>query len=173
MPLHFIAWEKALKGWECGFTEKLFYQWAGTPVVQVIEKLNLIHGLSIPAQQISDLREKHYFEVLSEVRGIPEVVAHVDGAFGKLPLAVVSGSPRDSVCKTLGHLGLLDRFETIVGAEDCVQGKPSPEGFLLAAQRLNVEPSRCLVFEDADFGIQAAESAGMKWVRVPHPWERA
>lgn len=50
---------------------------------------------------------------------------------------------------------------------DVTHGKPAPDLFLLAARLLGVEPARCLVFEDADFGIQAAEAAGMKWVKVP------
>jgi HAD superfamily hydrolase (TIGR01509 family) len=69
-------------------------------------------------------------------------------------------------------VGLLDRFETIVGAEDYVHSKPAPDGFLLAAERLGVAPAYCLVFEDTDLGIQAATAAGMASVRVPSPVER-
>jgi HAD superfamily hydrolase (TIGR01509 family) len=50
--------------------------------------------------------------------------------------------------------------------------KPHPEPFLLAAERLEVAPEKCLVFEDTQMGIDAAAAAGMAWVRVPAPWER-
>jgi beta-phosphoglucomutase-like phosphatase (HAD superfamily) len=91
-----------------------------------------------------------------------EIHAH----HGKIPFAVVSGSPRASVKKTLGVLGLLDLFPVIVGAEDTPKGKPHPDPFLLAAKKLGVDPKKCLVFEDGELGIKSAEAAGMKWVRV-------
>jgi len=59
-----------------------------------------------------------------------------------------------------------------VCAEDYKKGKPDPEAFLLAADRLNVQPARCLVFEDTDLGIQAATASGMPSVKIPPPWER-
>ncbi|MEO6829496.1 MAG: HAD family phosphatase, partial [Acidobacteriaceae bacterium] len=80
---------------------------------------------------------------------------------------VVSGSPRTSIIKTLKFLGIRDKFAEVIGAEDYERGKPHPEPFLLAAKRLNIPPSRCLVFEDADAGIESAKAAGMSWVKVP------
>ena len=74
---------------------------------------------------------------------------------------------------SLTSLNLLDRFDTLVCAGDYKNSKPDPEAFLLAAARLGVAPETCLVFEDTEMGIQAARAAGMAWVRVPSPWERA
>lgn len=105
--------------------------------------------------------------MLDKVTPVASVVAHVREMHGKIPLAIVSGSPRDSIIRTLTFLGLLDFFDTLVGSEDYTRGKPHPEPFLTAAKRLNVDPKDCLVFEDADAGIQSAEAAGMKWARVP------
>jgi HAD superfamily hydrolase (TIGR01509 family) len=62
---------------------------------------------------------------------------------------------------------LADLFPVVVTPEDVKHGKPAPDMFLLAAERMGVPPDRCLVFEDAVPGIQAAEAAGMKWVHVP------
>ncbi len=64
---------------------------------------------------------------------------------------------------------ILDKFDTIVSAEDYANGKPAPDAFLLAAQRLGIAPEDCLVFEDTELGIQAATAAGMASVRVPIP----
>jgi len=69
-------------------------------------------------------------------------------------------------------VNLLDRFQTIVGAEDYVNSKPAPDAFLLAAERLGVAPASCLVFEDTSLGIQAATAAGMASVLVPSPLQR-
>ncbi|HUN84294.1 MAG TPA: HAD-IA family hydrolase, partial [Terracidiphilus sp.] len=68
-------------------------------------------------------------------------------------------------------LGLLDKFQTLVCAEDYKHGKPAPDCFLLAAERLKVPPGRCLVFEDTELGIEAATAAGMASVRVPQSRE--
>ena len=89
-----------------------------------------------------------------------------------MKFAVVSGSPRESIVRTLETLGLLGEFPVIVGAEDYTHGKPDPEPFLTAARLLGVEVAECLVFEDADAGIASAEAAGMQWVRIPHAHER-
>src|ERR1700679_692938 len=91
MPLHYIAWDRALREYGCNsFTEELFYAWGGRPVC----------------------------------------------------------------------------------AGDYAHPKPAPDPFLLAAERLGVAPHHCLVFEDADIGIQSATSAGMASVRIAQPHER-
>jgi HAD superfamily hydrolase (TIGR01509 family) len=60
-------------------------------------------------------------------------------------------------------------FHTIVTSEDSKRGKPAPDPFLEAARRLDVPPEKCLVFEDTQTGITAAEAAGMQWVLVRPP----
>jgi HAD superfamily hydrolase (TIGR01509 family) len=67
----------------------------------------------------------------------------------------------------------MDRFETIVGAEDYKNSKPAPDAYLIAAARLGVAPKDCLVFEDTDMGIQAATAAGMASVKIASPLERS
>jgi HAD superfamily hydrolase (TIGR01509 family) len=69
-------------------------------------------------------------------------------------------------------MGLLEKFDTLVCAEDYEKSKPDPEPFLTAAKRLQIHPESCLVFEDTQMGIDAAQAAQMAWVRVPPPWQR-
>lgn len=83
-----------------------------------------------------------------------------------IPQAVVSSTPRQNIDLILGSLGLVDAFPVIVAAEDVIHGKPDPEGFLLAASRLGMEPKNCVVLEDAPQGIAAARSAGMAAIGV-------
>lgn len=172
MPLHYIAWKKALDEWNCPFDEELFYSWGGVPPVEIVAKLNELHGLNMPVETLAEHKENYYYDQLAELRPVAEVVAHVEAQYGKIPFAIVSGSPRESVVNSLNTIGLLDRFETIVASEDYTRSKPAPDAFLLAAERLGVAPASCLVFEDADIGIQAATAAGMASVRVPNPLER-
>ena len=172
MPLHYIAWKTALDEWNCPFPEELFYAWGGKPVDEILSTLNRMHGLAMPVEAVGKRKEGFYFDLLPQLKAIPEVVEHIDVQYGRIPFAVVSGGRRESVVRSLTVTRLIDRFETIVGAEDYENSKPAPDAFLLAAERLGVEPSACLVFEDTDLGIQAATAAGMASVRVPSPLER-
>ncbi len=167
MPLHYNAWKKALAEWNCGFDEELFYSWGGRPVREIVAALNAQNGLAMPVDAVATRKEGFYLEQLPQLKGIPEVVEQIERQYGRIPLAVVSGSRRESVVGSLTALNLLDRFETLVCAEDYKNGKPAPDAFLMGAGRLGIAPKDCLVFEDTDLGIEAATAAGMASVRVP------
>ena len=81
-------------------------------------------------------------------------------------LGVATAANWENVEFVLQGIGLRDAFDTIVTADDITRGKPDPEIFLIAAQRLGVPPERCLVFEDALMGIEAARRAGMDLVAL-------
>lgn len=172
MPLHYVAWKKALGEWNCEFEEELFYAWGGRPVTEIIAALNQMQGLSMPVDAVAKRKENLYFELENELRAIPEVIEHIEAKHGHIPLAVVSGSRRKSVEHSLSALGLLGKFDVLICAEDYARGKPAPDCFLTAASRLGVEPGDCLVFEDTEMGIKAATAAGMASVRVPTALER-
>ncbi|HEX4485083.1 MAG TPA: HAD family phosphatase [Terriglobales bacterium] len=173
MPLHYVAWSKALGEWNCPFEEDLFYAWGGMPVTEIIAALNQKHGLNMPVAAVAKRKEEFYFRILPQLKAVPEVLEHIVASHGKIPFAVVSGSARDSVTASLTMLHLLDRFDTLVCAGEYEKSKPDPEAFLMAATKLGINPEDCLVFEDTDMGIQAAKAAGMAWVKVPQPKERA
>ena len=172
MPLHYVAWKQALGEWNCIFEEELFYAWGGRPTAEIISTLNTRHGLSMPVETVARRKEELYFELLPQLKAVPEVLEHIEAQHGRIPFAVVSGSARDSVTASLASLKLLDRFKTLVCAGEYKKSKPDPEAFLLAASKLGVAPMECLVFEDTEMGIQAATAAGMASVKVPPPWER-
>jgi HAD superfamily hydrolase (TIGR01509 family) len=172
MPLHYIAWKKALAEWGCPFDEELFYSWGGKPPVEIVATLNQMYGLKMPVEEVAEHKENFYYEQLPHLQPVPEVVEHIEAQYGKIPFAVVSGSSRESVIKSLTTIRLLDRFQVLVGSDDYENSKPAPDAFLLAAERLGMPPQDCLVFEDTALGIQAATAAGMASVRVPSPLER-
>jgi HAD superfamily hydrolase (TIGR01509 family) len=123
-------------------------------------------------EQTAHAKEQYYTERIEELTAVPEVLEHIREQHGRIPFAVVSGGTRDSVEISLSVLGLLDRFDMFVCAGDYAKGKPDPEPFLTAAQKLGVRPEECLVFEDAEVGVAAAKAAGMAVVKVPLPHER-
>jgi HAD superfamily hydrolase (TIGR01509 family) len=172
MPLHYVAWRQALGEWGCAFPEDIFYAWGGLPAAEIIAKLGAQQGLALPVEEVAQRKESLYYELLPQLRAVPEVLEQIQLGHGKIPFAVVSGSTRESVTRSLEVLGILDRFATLVCAGDYAKSKPDPEPFLTAAELLGVAPRDCLVFEDTEMGIQAATAAGMASVKILQPWER-
>ena len=169
MGLHYIAWSRALAERGCEFSEDLFYALGGMSVAEIIAKLNRERGLKMPVSEVEKRKEELYLESLPQLKAIPEVMEHIETSYGKIPLAVVSGSTRDSVTASLSALKILHKFNVLVCAGEYRNGKPDPEPFLIAAKALGVEPEDCLVSEDADMGIQAATAAGMASVKIFRP----
>ena len=85
------------------------------------------------------------------------------------PVAIVSGSPRADIADGVALMGVEPFVRFFLGAEDYRPGKPDPACFLLAAQRMQVEPAACLVFEDSAAGVRAAKAAGMSCVALARP----
>ena len=85
--------------------------------------------------------------------------------------AIVTSTPRENLDMVLGALAIEGRFQALVAGEDTARGKPDPEGYLLAAERLAVPPGSCTVIEDAPAGLRAAKAAGMRAIGVTttHP----
>ncbi len=170
MPLHYRAWNIAINEQGATFPEDLFYSWGGVPPLQIARMLNERFGYTLDPEAVVTRKEALYRSLIDtpdQLQPVASVLAHIERETGKTPFAIVSGSPRASIVKTLTTLNLLHHFPVIVAAEDYTRGKPDPEPFLTAARLLHVPPAQCLVFEDAEAGIAAAKAAGMQWVHVP------
>lgn len=81
--------------------------------------------------------------------------------------AVASGSSHGSIEHHLRELGIYERFDAIVGGHDVEQGKPAPDIFLLAAEKIGARPEDCIVFEDSANGVRAGHAAGMRVIGIP------
>ncbi len=169
MPLHYQAWEAAMQHHGAEFPEALFWEFAGIPTDRIIELLNERHGWSVPVAEAAELKEKKYLELIDKVRPIEPVTDVVKQYAGKLPMAVATGGTRAIVTRTLAAVNLLEQFQAIVTADDVLHGKPAPDIFIESARRLGVPPALCLVFEDADLGVQAARAADMRVIDIRQP----
>lgn len=166
MPVHFTAWNKALEVYKLTLTLEQHHGWAGRPTREIIKLLSDLHKIDLNAEEILKNKEVQYLTTLAEVRGIVPVVEIIRASYGVIPMAIVSGSRRKAIERTLNQLNMASYFQVIVGAEDYVNGKPAPDCFLKAAELLKVKPENCLAFEDAVLGIQSARAAGMPVLRV-------
>jgi beta-phosphoglucomutase family hydrolase len=128
-------------------------------------------------QRLADRKEELYRELVREsgvkiLPGARELLAALREA--GLPRAIGSSTPRANLEAIFASTGLDEFFDAVVSAEDVVHGKPAPDVFLKGAELLRLPPERCVVFEDALFGIEAGHRAGMKVIAVAttNPIER-
>jgi beta-phosphoglucomutase family hydrolase len=169
MPLHYRAWDAAMRsaGLKGTLDEDLFYSLGGVPTVRVAELIGQHYGIPVNAERVFHEKEALFLELQADAQLIQPVADFARQAAKSHPLAIASGGTRDIVKRSLELAGIESLFKAVVTADDVVHGKPAPDMFLLAARLLGVEPTSCLVFEDAEPGIKAALAAGMQVVRVP------
>ena len=168
MPLHYRAWDAAMRqvGMRGTLDEDLFYSLGGVPTLRVAELLAQHYGLTIDPPAVFHDKEARFTALQAEAQLIEPVVAIARRVAKTHPVAIASGGPRVVVRRSLELAGLTSLFKVVVSADDVVHGKPAPDMFLLAAKQMGVPAAGCLVFEDAEPGMRAAEAAGMQWVRV-------
>jgi beta-phosphoglucomutase family hydrolase len=170
MPAHYVAWCEMLGRHGIAFPIEQFYGLGGMPTDRIIRLLADqagVTGVDVAAMTLE--KESIYLEAIDAVRPIAPVVAIAAAYRGMRPMAVASGGERYIVERTLATIGVQDWFQAIVAAEDTERHKPEPDVFLEAARRIGVAPGECVVFEDTEFGLEAARRAGMLGVDV-RPW---
>lgn len=159
---HRESWR--IVGQERGFvmTDELFWRTFGMPNRQIIPMLLGRTPDEAELQEISERKEEVYRELArGRMRPLPGAVELVrDAARSGFRIALGSSTPRSNIEVVLEALGVRDCFPHIVCSDDVQHGKPHPEVFLKAAEKLGLPPTRCVVIEDAVVGVQAAKAAG-------------
>ncbi|HEY5955926.1 MAG TPA: HAD-IA family hydrolase [Polyangiaceae bacterium] len=168
MPLHHVAWKSAFAqhGAPFEFTWELLNRRAGMSLERTVEELNIEFGCRMSPTLVADSQRAEYMKIAHDVAPIQFVVDFARDVAKTKPIAVASGSNRASVEDALRRIGLISLVQVIVTPSDVREGKPAPDMFLLAAHRLAVNPSRCLVIEDGELGLLAAARAKMDAFRV-------
>jgi HAD superfamily hydrolase (TIGR01509 family) len=171
MPLHYRAWLRALELHRApfDFDWQLFTSRAGMPPLRTVVELNIQFGTRLDPERVTADYRKAYRELMKDAAPIEEVVRFAREVHAFAPISVASGGDRLEVEHALARTGLLELFRCVITAEDVTRGKPDPEALLCCARRMAVLPEQCLVIEDGILGIEAAERAGMDWVRVSEP----
>ncbi|MDH4454070.1 MAG: HAD family phosphatase [Verrucomicrobiota bacterium] len=169
MPLHYIAWVESLKQHDAPFkfTEEVFYAHAGIKEQDVVKILNAQYGTNIDPVSVDELKMEIFSKRIPEVQPVRPVAEFAKSLAGRFPMAVASGSEEPTVRGCLEATGLIHLFETIITPKLVKHGKPAPDMFLLAAERMGIPPSECLVLEDGNSGLEAAKAAGMQAVFIP------
>lgn len=164
------GWQKAMADYGFPASEELYLRSVGVTEEMTDQLLLEVLGDARVVQAVRE-RERSYVRGHIAEKGVPlkpgllDLLDYLDGR--GLPRAVASSAWRRTVEGYLGRLGLLPRFQAIAAGDEVANGKPAPDVFLLAAQRLGVAPESCLVLEDSEAGIQGAQAAGMAAIMVP------
>ena len=159
-----------VREWEPDFVTPLF----GRRLSEIMPVLAERCGISVPVEDLIATFEELRIDALRgnvlAFPGAAEVIAF--GRSAGLGLGLATSGRRAYVDAVLAEIELAGRFAIEVTGEDVSRGKPAPDVYLLAAERLGVEPATCVVFEDAPSGIAAAVAAGMRAVAVPNAQTR-
>ena len=174
MPTHYRAWRMALHNNGApheAFLWPEFTAHGGMAAPDIVADLNAVYGLHMDPEGTADEKRALYAQLLisEHLPVIEETVALVRRLHERgIPYAIGTGSMPSGAGKTLRSAGLGKLFPVIVTPADVPpgRGKPNPDIFLLCAERMGVTPDSCIVFEDAEPGIQAARAAGMDTCRV-------
>jgi len=167
-PAHLLAWTRACRHFGMEYPRDRFYYYSGLSSLKIAEDLVQRKGLrgTVDPAELSVRKEEEFHKLEEMVRPVPEVVAVVKHFHRRLPMAVGTGRRRTSSLATLEHLDLLKYFDVVVTSDDVQHHKPEPDTFLECARQMELSPADCLVFEDAERGLEAARRAGMHVVDV-------
>ena len=156
-------------------TDEFFYSTFGMQNYQIIP---MLLGQNTPSEKVgrlSNWKERRYREIIAEKLAPAEGAKSllIDLKKVSFLLAVGSSAPPANLELVLERTGLKDYFDAYVTGQDVTNGKPAPDTFLKAAEKLSLNPKRCVVVEDAVQGVEAGKAAGMLVVAVTTTRSRA
>ncbi|MEM9302207.1 MAG: HAD family phosphatase [Pseudomonadota bacterium] len=174
LEAHERAWIEVLEANRIPFTPARMNHLGGVPTAETIEILADEAAMDVDVTAIAAAKERRFLELMpGTIDRVEPVVAIARSLHGRLPLAVATGSHGDVARLMLDQSDLLPLFDQVVGSADVARHKPEPDVYLEAAARLGVAPERCLAYDDAVGGIEAARRARMTVVDTRDIWTPA
>lgn len=168
---HFLAWKRQAKELGIDLTEKDNEKLKGVSRMQSLQVILDMGKINISKEKKESLAERknewfrEYIEAMKPSEIFPGVKDLIT-SMRKMGLKIALASSSKNAPRVIELLGIRNLFDALVDGSMIIDTKPDPEIFMLTAQKLNVAPKDCLVFEDAEAGVEAALRAGMKCVGV-------
>jgi len=165
------GWADVLKPLGIDLSKEDYFEYAGNTGNFIEEALQKRFRIDAPKGQLLSEKERLLLEWFrtKPLKAIPYAKEAVTFFLDrKIPVAVASGAPRDEVILKLKRVGLYPLLEKIVSKSDVRRGKPFPDIYLSAAQKLGLRPGECIAFEDTQYGVESASSAGLACLAVPN-----
>lgn len=171
---HFIAWRELAQELGFDFTEADNERLKGVSRVRSLEILLEIGGIELDdkrKEQLAAQKNENYVGYIQRMNP-DEILPGVEDFLKKLKengIRIALGSASKNAPLILKQIGLTHMFDAIIDGNSVSKAKPDPEVFLKGAEALSVESGDCVVFEDAQAGIEAARNAGMHVIGIGHP----
>lgn len=158
---HRKAWHDVLGLYGLRYNLQAMVELNGSPAWRIAQSIIELNQADFDPHLLArEKTERVKSMLLDTVRPLP-LLDVVKEWHGRRPMSVGTGSESALAEVLLAHLGVRHYFQAVVAADHVRNHKPAPDTFLLCAELMGVEPGRCVVFEDAVFGLQAAHLAGM------------
>lgn len=162
MPVHARAWKLVGEQFGYQFNSQIMYDLGGAPVTTIARAIMQEAGMDTShLEKVVQAKRLLSYEMIPQQSKLLPTFNVVRHYYQQKPLALGSGSHRKMIDMLLQSLQIDHYFNAIVSADDVSQHKPHPETFLRCAQLSEVDANRCIVFEDADLGVEAGLKAGM------------
>lgn len=161
------AWKNFFSEYGATLTPTIYKSFLGMKNIEIIEKF--VPSIKPDERKSLENEKEIFFLKLLENQGVSMPLGLKDflvSLRGRVKLGIATSAPKIKVNGILKYLKLDDFFEVIITADQVTKGKPHPELFLKASQKLNTPPCCCLVVEDAPNGVMAAKLAGMKCLAI-------
>jgi beta-phosphoglucomutase len=174
LPFHKKAWQETFAKRGKNFTEADF-KWAnGRRNEEIIPHFLKRTMPLVEVNVIADEKEATFRRLVQgSIKALPGVIELIEAlAAAKYQLAVVSSTPEANIELITKTLGIKKYFSLFVNGDDVKEGKPSPQCFLLGAEKLGIAAQNCVVMEDAIVGVRAAKRAGMYCIAVSNTCPR-
>lgn len=168
-PLHCLSWQEVFRSHGLEFSEDFIMGFVGLSspqTLRILKERGLISSDVDSDAWILEKRMLFYRFIEERMQEIPGVGAFLRKLAGRLPIAMATGSPRETYERVLRRMQWDNLFDVLVGADDVTHNKPHPEIYLIALERLGMDAKDCLAFEDSLPGIEAARSAGLDVVGI-------
>ncbi|RKD31572.1 HAD family hydrolase [Thermohalobacter berrensis] len=167
-PIYFDIERKLFKKLNIEISKKEHHSFVGMTMEGMWEKIISQYNLEHKIDELIKLHEDSIFHYMTNAQNLP-MVLHVKELIKllskeKVKIAVASSSPKKLIEIILEKLNITEFFDYIVSGEEVENGKPNPDIFLHTAEKLNVNPKKCVVVEDSRNGVSAAKSADMKCI---------
>ncbi len=167
MPLHFDAWNDLGKPIGMELSHEQHLELAGMPTIAIARKLAEERNIELDAAKFVAKKEEMFTKVkLPQVQPIASVVSFLYELHHKMPMAIGTGSTLETAREILSYLKVESYIQALVTADEIANHKPAPDTFLACAKKIGIAPENCLVFEDANLGMEAARKAGMQAVNI-------
>ena len=172
---HFLAWQRLAQELGFVFTKEQNERLKGVSRMRSLEILLEIGQIEMPSDKMEELAARknawyvEYISNMTEEEILPGARAFLEAA-RQAGLKTALGSASKNSMMILNNVGLVKYFDVIVDGNKTAKAKPDPEVFLLCAAELGVDPKECVVFEDAEAGVEAAKRADMHCVGIGSPF---